>query len=98
MISATGTTVILVEHNVSFVADLADVIHVLARGRLLASGEPRSVIADPAVVESYFGSKRAEGLGSQLEKSQPQERPNLWPPLMSTNCIPGTETSGSFGA
>jgi branched-chain amino acid transport system permease protein len=98
LISAAGTTVILVEHNVSFVADLADVIHVLARGRLLASGEPRSVIADPAVVESYFGSKRAEGLGSQLEKSQPQERPNLWPPLMSTNCIPGTETSGSFGA
>jgi branched-chain amino acid transport system ATP-binding protein len=53
---AKGRTVLMVEHNLSVVADLCDVITVLARGSVLAEGSYAQVSADPAVREAYIGS------------------------------------------
>ena len=56
---ARGRTVLMVEHNLSVVADLSDRITVLARGEILAEGGYEQVSKDPAVVEAYMGSGHA---------------------------------------
>ncbi len=53
---AKGRTVLMVEHNLSVVADLCDTITVLARGAVLAEGSYAQVSSDPAVREAYIGS------------------------------------------
>jgi branched-chain amino acid transport system ATP-binding protein len=53
---ARDRTVLMVEHNMSVVADLSDIITVLARGEVLAEGPYATVSRDPAVVEAYVGT------------------------------------------
>jgi len=51
-----GMAVLLVEHNMRFVTATCDVVHVLDAGRLIASGTPVAVVADPAVIKAYLGA------------------------------------------
>ena len=53
---AAKRTVLMVEHNLSVVADLCDCITVLTRGQVLAEGDYKAVSADPAVREAYLGT------------------------------------------
>ena len=48
-------TILLVEHKMDVVRDLADRIIVLHNGALVADGEPANVIASPIVQEAYLG-------------------------------------------
>ncbi len=48
---------VLVEHDMTAVFALADRISVLIYGRILASGPPAQVRADPAVVAAYLGDE-----------------------------------------
>jgi branched-chain amino acid transport system ATP-binding protein len=57
--AARGRTVLMVEHNLSVVADLSDTITVLARGEVLAEGDYDAVSRDPRVREAYMGSEEA---------------------------------------
>jgi branched-chain amino acid transport system ATP-binding protein len=50
-------TMILVEHDMAAVFALADRISVLIRGRLLITGSPAQVRADPQVVAAYLGEQ-----------------------------------------
>jgi len=50
-----GATVLLVEHNFKLVLELSDEIHVLANGRLVASGPPDEIASHPAVLQEYLG-------------------------------------------
>jgi branched-chain amino acid transport system ATP-binding protein len=50
-----GRTILMVEHNLSVVADLSDTITVLSRGSILAEGTYEEVSRDPAVLEAYIG-------------------------------------------
>jgi branched-chain amino acid transport system ATP-binding protein len=52
---ATKRTVLMVEHNLSVVANLSHRITVLTRGRVLAEGDYATVSADPGVREAYLG-------------------------------------------
>jgi branched-chain amino acid transport system ATP-binding protein len=52
---AADRTVLMVEHNLSVVADLSHRITVLTRGRVLAEGDYAAVSADPQVREAYLG-------------------------------------------
>jgi branched-chain amino acid transport system ATP-binding protein len=52
---AANRTVLMVEHNLSVVANLCDVITVLTRGRVLAEGDYESISANPEVREAYMG-------------------------------------------
>jgi branched-chain amino acid transport system ATP-binding protein len=51
----TQKTILLVEHKMDVVRDLADRIIVLHNGKLVADGKPAEVIASPIVQEAYLG-------------------------------------------
>ena len=57
---ADHRTVLMVEHNMSVVASIADTITVLQRGAKLAEGPYAEVSKDPAVIEAYMGSEQTE--------------------------------------
>jgi branched-chain amino acid transport system ATP-binding protein len=59
-----GCTVLMVEHNMSVVSSIADMITVLSRGSKLAEGPYSVVSSDPAVVEAYMGSADTELQGA----------------------------------
>jgi branched-chain amino acid transport system ATP-binding protein len=56
---AADRTVLMVEHNLSVVADLSDIITVLTRGRILAEGDYDAVSQNPEVMEAYLGTGHA---------------------------------------
>jgi branched-chain amino acid transport system ATP-binding protein len=56
---AAARTVLMVEHNLSVVADLCDAITVLVRGEILAEGDYASVSRNADVILAYLGATHA---------------------------------------
>jgi neutral amino acid transport system ATP-binding protein len=50
-----GVSFLLVDHNLTFVCSVCDVIYAMADGRIIAEGSPNEVIRDPKVLELYIG-------------------------------------------
>jgi ABC-type branched-subunit amino acid transport system ATPase component len=55
-LNGQGVTFLLVEHNMGFVMKLCDEVVVLHQGRVIASGKPQEVRANPAVLDAYLGA------------------------------------------
>ncbi|OZI40057.1 ABC transporter ATP-binding protein [Bordetella genomosp. 5] len=50
-----GMTVLIIEHNLEELARIVPRMYVMDRGRVIAEGGPRAVLAQPAVREAYMG-------------------------------------------
>lgn len=55
LVRAQGTTVLLIEHNLSFVADVADQVMVMSDGAIIDAGPTANMLANPAVLELCIG-------------------------------------------
>ena len=53
---SANRTVLMVEHNMHVVSQIADTISVLQRGQIIAEGPYATVSQDPLVLEAYMGS------------------------------------------
>jgi len=58
-VSAMGLTILLIDHDMSFVLSNCDVVHVMDLGRLIASGPPAEIQVNQRVADAYLGTGRA---------------------------------------
>ena len=56
---SAGHTMLLVEHDMELVMDVADHVVVLDSGRCIAAGQPEEVRSNPLVLEAYLGRMEA---------------------------------------
>jgi len=59
-----GMTVLFVEHDMHMVRHIADWVVVMAEGRIVAEGDPHSVMQDQAVIDAYLGAHHDTDLGA----------------------------------
>jgi branched-chain amino acid transport system ATP-binding protein len=65
-IAASGVTVLMIEHVMQAVMNLAEHVWVLAQGQLIAAGTPVQVTSNTAVIEAYLGHGTAARLKERV--------------------------------
>lgn len=52
-----GISLVVIEHNIPVIMEIADRIYCLNRGRVLAEGRPEQIQADQRVLDAYLGTR-----------------------------------------
>lgn len=75
----SGVTVLFVEHDMHMVRRISDWVVVMAEGKIVAEGPPRTIMSNQAVVDAYLGSHHDTDLGddSLLEEETGDEANTL---------------------
>ncbi len=60
MAATIGAGVIVIDHDLNFINGISDVIYAFDQGRVIATGTPQEVSADPAVRAAYLGASADE--------------------------------------
>jgi branched-chain amino acid transport system ATP-binding protein len=63
-----GITILLVEHDMALVMDIADRVMVLDFGQQISLGTPSQVQSDPAVIKAYLGGAPAETVAAEMQQ------------------------------
>jgi branched-chain amino acid transport system permease protein len=71
---AKGVGVLLVEHDVAFLASLSDHVYVMANAKIIASGTVAEVSADQTVIDAYLGDQVALATGNAVAAGNSGER------------------------
>jgi branched-chain amino acid transport system ATP-binding protein len=58
-LNVSGITIVLIEHRMSAVMSLSDLVLVLNFGKRIAMGTPEEIRRDQAVIDAYLGTRRA---------------------------------------
>ena len=66
-LKAEGMTVLFVEHDRHMVRHIADWVIVMAEGKVVAEGDPHTVMDNPAVIDAYLGAHHHTDLGADSE-------------------------------
>jgi ABC-type branched-subunit amino acid transport system ATPase component len=80
----TGTTILIIEHDMPLLRSVSDEILALETGQVLTSGEPDEVLEDPRLIAAYLGSDQAvvERSGSASNAAfRPDEEPTQEQPV-----------------
>jgi ABC-type glutathione transport system ATPase component len=73
LISQDHVDLLLVEHDVAFLASLSDLVYVMANGKIIACGTVAEVSADQAVVDAYLGDQVALATAGQVAAARHME-------------------------
>jgi branched-chain amino acid transport system permease protein len=87
-ISAEGIGIIVIDHNVEFIAKSCDTVMFMNFGKVLARGEPADVLRQDAVINAYFGDSDekllgADGSSPELAKAVPDEQHEIMEEIIS---------------
>jgi len=67
-LNASGTTFLIVEHNMDFVMGLCAQVTVLDYGTVVASGPPQIIRNDPRVLDAYLGTTEEDPAQDELSE------------------------------